>query len=57
MLCLEFRGEGLAANISLVMIDHVTDGINGGHALESSCMAYTVRRDGFEELQHLHINR
>lgn len=57
MLCLEFRGEGLAANISLVMIDHVTDGINGGHALESSCMAYTVRRDGFEELQHLHTNR
>lgn len=36
MACLELRGEGLATDIYLVIINHVTDGLNVGHAVDSS---------------------
>lgn len=36
MPCLEPRAEGLAADIYLVNISHVTDGIIAGHPSDSS---------------------
>ena len=58
MACLELRGEGLATDIYLVIINHVTDGLNVGHAVDSSWIEYAVRREmDLEELQYLHINR
>lgn len=45
MACLELRGEGLATDVYLVIISLVTDGLNVGHAVDSSRIEYTVRRE------------